>query len=94
MIVQEYIIRLTNGDTITAIEPFDMKGPMTLITQYRNANPDKFFCVGNSIEGFHYFQAKDIVQIYTGEVKEANFSVYDMKRTIKRSEDKMNNEEE
>lgn len=94
MVVQEYIICLSNGDTVTALEPFDMEGPETLISQYGNAKPDKFFCVGNAIEGFHYFRARNIVQIYTGDVKEVNSSIYGLEQIMKRSEDKMNNEEE
>ena len=70
MVLQDYLIHLRNGEKISVMEPYDLTGPKALINRYQYANPEAVFCVGDPMTGFHYFKAKDIVQISTLDVRE------------------------
>ena len=76
MTIQEYIISLSNGEKVIASEPFDLKGPHTVVTRYKTASPETVFCVGDAVNGFSYFKVKDIVTIRTGDVKEIHDRVW------------------
>ena len=76
MVIQEYVINLINGEKVITSEPFDMKGPKTLISRYEKAVPETIFRVGDSMNGICYFKAKDIVSIRTGDVKEVDDGIF------------------
>ena len=76
MIIQEYIISLSNGEKVIASEPFDLEGPKTVLNRFQKATPASMFSVGDAMNGFCYFKAKDIVSIRTGDVKEVNDRVW------------------
>lgn len=78
MVIQEYVINLTNGEKVIASEPFDLTGPKTLISQYEKAAPETVFRVGDSMSGICYFKAKDIVSIRTGDVKEVSDGTFQL----------------
>ncbi len=81
--IQEYLIHMANGDTIVAVEPYDLKGPETLIDRYERAKPDDLFCVGDALIGFAYFPARSIVYINTGRVKRCDRETYDYVKKVK-----------
>ena len=70
MVLQDYLIHLRNGEKVNVMEPYNLTGPKALINRYQYANPESVFCVGDPATGFHYFKAKDIVQITTLDVRE------------------------
>ena len=72
MIIQEYIISLCNGEKVIASEPYDLEGPKTVLNRFQKALPATMFSVGDALNGFCYFKAKDIVSIRTGDVKEVS----------------------
>jgi len=76
MVIQQYSISLSNGEKVIASEPFDLKGPKTVLSRIQNATPETMFSVGDVMDGFCYFKAKDVVSIRTGDVKEINDGVW------------------
>ena len=85
MTVQQYLIHLTNGDRVLVSEPYDLTGPDTLIGTYQRGGPDTLFCIGDSLEGFHYFKGKDIVQICTADVREIGAADWNHFRTARKA---------
>lgn len=76
MLIQEYLIHLTNGNVLVASEPYALKGPQSLISRFENAKPESMFCVGDALTGFSYFPARSIVYINTGDVREIDDKTY------------------
>ena len=82
MVLQMYTIHLINGDMITASEPYDLTGPECLIEKYFDSEDDPGFCIGDDFEGYHYFKAKDIVQICTAGVKKVDDADWDFAQKL------------
>ncbi len=81
--IQEYLIHMTNGDTIVVAEPYELKGPDTLIAKYKKAQPETMFCVGDAYTGFSYFPVRNIVYISTGRVRKLDKGTCDHEKRVK-----------
>ena len=82
MVLQMYTIHLTNGDKVVASEPYDLTGPECLIYKFFDAEDNEGFCIGDDFEGYHYFKAKDIVQICTADVKKVDDADWDLEQKM------------
>ena len=76
MFIQEYLVHLSNGDVVIVSEPYDLRGPQSLISQYETAKPDSMFCVGDGMTGFSYFPMRNITYISTGAVRKITEETY------------------
>jgi len=74
MVVQEYILHLTNGDNIVATEPYEMEGSKTIVNRFvaSRKNPDMMLRVGDPVIGMSYIPWSNVVYIETGNVVETN----------------------
>jgi len=67
--LQEYIIHLINGDTISIWENMDIPFEESIICDFADDKSAEFFEFGDEEAGFFYVPKKNIVYISTGKVK-------------------------
>lgn len=70
VVVQEYIIHLSNGMIVIVPEEYDKPFKDGVIAEYEKADDNHLFTFGNGIDGLVYVLKKNIVCIETGNVTE------------------------
>lgn len=73
MYVQEYIVKLLNGDEITINEPYELSGDKSLLGWFVKAKPDDL-CSSETFLSTAYFPKRSILSITATQVKRVDDS--------------------
>ena len=74
MYVQEYLVKLINGDEIIITEPYELSGEKSLLGWFERAKPDDL-CSSETLLAEVYFPKRSIVSITATQVRKADVNM-------------------
>lgn len=74
MYVQEYLVKLLNGDEIIISEPYELEGEKSLLGWFERAKPDDL-CSSETFLADVYFPKRSILSITATQVKKVDASM-------------------